>query len=294
MSEAVSELSSFFEQAAFPDDVYRRMADAVYANPRERERFEALLAEQGGTAAKPLANGVGCLMLCRFSEALDWLAKAPNDKYKHYYAARAALGLARFDEAIAALQKAAAAGWDALSIDMLIGAILLRKGQLEQAQALHRKHERAGADRAAWYYLGGLLAEVLEAREAALEQFEKALTLDAEHDEAIFRAARLCDVAGDDDRAVALYRKLAARPRAAVNAMINLAVLYEDRGLFDQALRCLRCVLATYPNHARARLFFKDVQSSRDMLIDEALEQRADRRNRLLETPIAELEISVR
>ncbi len=294
MSEAISELSSFFDRSAFEEETYRRYADAVFATARDRERFEALLSDQTAAGARPLAIGVGCLVLCRFSDALEWLGKAPNDRYKHYYSARAALGLARFDEAIGSFQKAAAAGWDALLIDMQIAAALLRKGQGDQAEALHRKHERGGSDRAAWYHAGGLLAEVLDEREKATELFEKALALDSECDEAAFRAARLCDVSGDDERAVELYEGLAARPRAAVNAMINLAVLYEDRGRFDEALRCLRCVLALYPNHARARLFFKDVQSSREMLMDEALEQRADRRNRLLETPITELEITVR
>jgi DNA-directed RNA polymerase subunit alpha len=47
-----------------------------------------------------------------------------------------------------------------------------------------------------------------------------------------------------------------------VNALLNLAVLYEDQGDYVRAERCLRQVLDTNPNHPRARLFMKDVSAS--------------------------------
>jgi len=43
-----------------------------------------------------------------------------------------------------------------------------------------------------------------------------------------------------------------------VNALINLAVLYEDNNHYEEAYRCLDAVLRTNPNHQRARLYMKD------------------------------------
>ena len=46
-------------------------------------------------------------------------------------------------------------------------------------------------------------------------------------------------------------------------------MILEDRGDIIGAERCLRQILDTDPNHPRARLFMKDVLSSKDMYYDE-------------------------
>ena len=43
---------------------------------------------------------------------------------------------------------------------------------------------------------------------------------------------------------------------------MNLAMLYEDNNHYDEAHRCLDAVLRTDPNHSRARLYMKDVESA--------------------------------
>ena len=141
------------------------------------------------------------------------------------------------------------------------------------AEKLIETHRPAGEDRGEWYFARGLLAEKRDLRDAAIELYEKALTLDPDHAPAMFRAAWLYDLRGDDDRAIELYKRLAIQPRAHVNALVNLAVVYEDIGRFDDAIACLRRVLAAYPNHPRARLFLRDVESSREMVIDDAIEK---------------------
>ena len=83
-------------------------------------------------------------------------------------------------------------------------------------------------------------------------------------------------------------------PRSHVNALINLAVIYEDIGQYGDALSCLQRVLKAYPNHTRARLFLKDVQSCREMVVEEPGDELVDRGNRLLETSVSEFELSVR
>lgn len=298
MSSSPAQTADFFERTEFEPAVVESMADQVFASASARDAFIArireLRAAGESSRARNLALGVALCMLGSFSEALELLEKAEDSRYRRYYAGQAALGLGRYDEAAEWFRQAAARGWDAFDADMKVAAALVRKGDLAAAQKLLRKHESAGPDRAEWWFVRGLIAERQDEREPALEAYERALQLSSQHVEAMFRCAWLLDVCGEDDRAIRLYAALAERPRAHVNALINLAVLYEDCGRYNEAAACLRRVLSAYPNHTRARLFLKDVESSRSMVIDEAVETRAEKRNRILETPISEFELSVR
>ena len=99
---------------------------------------------------------------------------------------------------------------------------------------------------------------------------------------------------GSDERAVTLYERSLADPPLRVNALINLAVLYEDAGQFDEAAHCLELVLDEHPNHTRAKLFLKDVESSMTMYYDEDQERARERRNAVLDIPVTDFELSVR
>jgi len=75
---------------------------------------------------------------------------------------------------------------------------------------------------------------------------------------------------------------------------MNLAVLYEDNSQFDKAAKCVEKVLAAHPNHQRAIMFRKDIESSKTMLYDEEKDLKKDHKVKLLETPISDFELSVR
>jgi len=298
MSEAIAELASFFDAAEPDAETFEKYADRAYVSARARERFAELLGEYAARGnlgeAGALKAGMGQLIMGRFQQALGWFERAGDNKLRHYYAARAASGLRRYAETLDAYQKAAARGWDRFEADMLIAETHLQMGDEAKAEKVIESHRRDGADRGEWYYACGLLAEKRDERDAAIELYQKALTLNPDHEPAMFRCAWLYDLRGDDHEAIALYMRLAAQPRAHVNALMNLAVVHEDYGDFDEAISCLRRVLAAYPNHTRARLFLKDVESSREMVIDDTVEKQVETRNRLLETPISEFELSVR
>ncbi len=137
--------------------------------------------------------------LGRFQLALEYFAQAGSGKQRYYYAAQAALGLGRYDEAIVAYQKAAVAGWDAFEIDMLTAAAQLRAGDEAAAEKLIADHERDGEDRGDWYHARGLLMEKRDDREQAITLYEKALALCPGHAPAMFRSAWLYDLRGDDE-----------------------------------------------------------------------------------------------
>lgn len=140
----------------------------------------------------------------------------------------------------------------------------------------------------------GIAAELDGDRETATAEFRRAVSADPTNNDALFRLAYALDLMGEEAEALALYERCAKSSKAPINALINLAVLYEDAGQYNAAEKCLRQVLDTQPNHARARLFMKDVLASKDMYFDEEQDRDLAKRNALLDTPVTDFELSVR
>lgn len=131
-------------------------------------------------------------------------------------------------------------------------------------------------------------------RELAIAEFRKAVSADPTNAAVVFRLAYLLDLTGHDEEAIDLYERVCEFKPAPINALMNLAVLYEDSGYYIKAERCLRQILETNPNHARARLFMKDVQASREMMVEEEQDRDIFKRKALLDTPVTDFELSVR
>jgi DNA-directed RNA polymerase subunit alpha len=163
-------------------------------------------------------------------------------------------------------------------LDMVIGA-----EEVKRDAAAAAKHVSA--------------AEKLEAsgdRIGAIAELRKAVAADQTSGDVMFRLAYLLDLAGDEDDAIEMYERAIDRPPAPMNALLNLAVAYEDRGDWAKAERCLRQVLDTDPNHPRARLYMKDVAASRTMVMEDDHERDKFKRSALLDTPVTDFELSVR
>ena len=110
----------------------------------------------------------------------------------------------------------------------------------------------------------------------------------------VFRLAYLLDLVGEESEAVTLYEGLVNSKQPHINALLNLAVIYEDRGNLNSAEKCLRQILDTDPNHERARLYIIDVKSSTDMYYDEEVARDAAKTTAMLNTPVTDFELSVR
>lgn len=140
-------------------------------------------------------------------------------------------------------------------------------------------------------------AEKFEAageRQRAVAEYRRAVQCDPTDPAILFRVGFLLDLLGEEDEAVVMYERACERPPAPINALINLSVLYEDRADWARAERCLRQILETDPNHPRARLFMKDVQASRGMVLDDDHDRDRFKRSALLDTPVTDFELSVR
>src|SRR5437867_4198560 len=150
-------------------------------------------------------------------------------------------------------------------------------------------NERAAEE----YYRRGQDADKDGNHERAAEFYERALGENPDHEMAAFRLAVLYDRRAEDAKAIELYERICTSPPVHLNALVNLAILYEDNNHYDEAHRCLDAVLKTNPNHARARMYMKDVESARSMYYDED-DRRGGGANRVLEIPITDFELSVR
>jgi DNA-directed RNA polymerase subunit alpha len=151
-------------------------------------------------------------------------------------------------------------------------------------------NERAAEE----YHRRGTDCEKEGNHEKALDFYERALNENPDHEFAAFRLAVLYDRRSEDAKAIELYERICTSEPVHLNALMNLAVLYEDNNHYDEAHRCLAAVLKTNPNHERARLYMKDVDSARSMFYDDDDNRRGDRRNQVLEIPITDFELSVR
>ena len=93
------------------------------------------------------------------------------------------------------------------------------------------------------HFQAGLNAESAGDRLAALEEYRQASRLDSKA-QYVFKLAYLLDLLGEEDEAVGLYEQLCSSEQPYVNALLNLAIIYEDRGEISKAesrtLRCLR------------------------------------------------------
>ncbi len=144
------------------------------------------------------------------------------------------------------------------------------------------------------FFNEGFAAEQQGDRLKAIEKYEASYTADPEDGELCFRLAYNLDLMGEEDEAIHLYEECVRQEKPKLNALINLAILYEDRGKYAHAERCIRQVLATNPNHPRARLFIKDILASKGMIIDDEAEKKAEKHHALLDTPVTDFELSVR
>jgi len=130
-------------------------------------------------------------------------------------------------------------------------------------------------------------------RLTAINEYRRAVANDP-LSHTFFHLAYQLDLIGEEEEAIAMYERSCEFPPAPVNALMNLAVLYEDRGDYGRAERSLRQILETNPTHPRARLFMKDVQASREMVLDDDTDREKVKRNAMLDVPVTDFELSVR
>jgi DNA-directed RNA polymerase subunit alpha len=295
--EPVQELAvSLFADSMPSLEVIRKVADFAHSSEARQMRFsEEVRANAGKTSAKEsLAVGAGLFIVGSYREAADRLTGAVDCKEKYLYLAYAHRAMGQFDKAIENLTKAAALGIDPLTAAMeKVATYRMAKDYpaAEKELAACSNYQQVSAE---YHFQRGRLLEAQGLYGQAVQDYQKAVGLASDHQQALFHLAYQHDLAGDEEAAIEYYRQIATGSRVSVSALLNLAVLYEDAGQYDKASQAVDKVLEAYPNHARAQLFKKDIESSKTMYFDEEKERSRTQKNQILETPISDFELSVR
>jgi DNA-directed RNA polymerase subunit alpha len=287
---------SLFGDNLPPVDQIKKLSDYVHSSEANLLAFKEQLNQnlaKGGQKAD-LASGIGLFIIGRSEEAAEKLIKAKDCGEKFIYLAYAQRNIGRFDLAIENLNKNLDFQADPLFVSLEKVATYRRASDFQAAEKELRKNINFENVSAEYHYQ---LARLLEAQglyEPASENYKTALELSPDHQKALFHLAYRCDLDGDEEAAIDYYRQITTTTPVYVSALLNLAVLYEDADKYDKAEQCIDKVLECHPNHKRAIMFKKDIQSSMTMFYDEEKEKKKTRRNQVLETLISDFELSVR
>lgn len=263
------------------------------ANSSERNRI-ALIQRAQEQSSNALAAGIAFWLCGQMAQAENLLKNAKDCAQKFLVLGCLYRQQGHFDKAMEQFELASKQRAESLTVAMEKVETLRQAGQYDLAQTELKACSNFENVSAEYHYQTARLMEAIGDYTEAAAQYEKAIDTDHNHVRAVFHLAYLYDLRGDESMAIELYRQATTIYPAYTAALLNLAVLYEDQGEYSKAMQCVNSVLMAHPNHPRASLFEKDIESSRTMIYDEEREKRKDRQNKILEIPISDFELSVR
>lgn len=296
MSATTAAKTDIFGQSIPSVEQIEAITISVNSGERPRIAFKDQLEPhlEKNDAATCLVAGLGLYILGDYAAAAAKLEKAKDSQQKCMYLARALRRMGRYDDAMAALDKARGQQVDQLKVTLERTAIMRHAGRFNDAAKELKSCANFERISAEYHYQTGRLKDAQGFYDEAMTQYRAAIELEPSHQRALFHLAYDCDLRGDDEDAIEYYQKVTSHSPIYTSALLNLAILYEDNGEFENAAKCVNTVLKSHPNHPRALLFKKDIDSSKTMFYDEERERKMDRRNQILEIPISDFELSVR
>lgn len=257
------------------------------------EDFKAVTKKLSSENKAETRRGVVLWLLGREREAVAKMEAVRSSREGALVGALACLDLDACERGLEFLAKAREGGDTPLTLS-LQAELLIKTGKAEEGSAVLNRLPKKADDLADTQYLKGLALDFQGETEEALGFYEKALEIDPSHPRALFRIAFLHDLHGDDARSQEILEGLRKQRPLHVNTVLNLGILYEDRGEFQKAVGCFQSVLDTDPNHIRARLYMSDARASLTMYYDEDLVRKEQKLDQMLGTPVAEFQLSMR
>ncbi len=289
------EIDLFADELLSMDDI-RKLSEFVHSSESNTIAFgEQVEANMSKTSAKAvLETGIGLFIIGKNAKAVEKLQKAQDCKEKYIYLAFALRRLGQFEQAIENLQASLRYEADSLSVTLEKAATYRYASNFDASEKELKNCANFQNVNAEYHYQLARLQEAQGLYDEAMENYKVALELCPDHQKALFHLAYRCDLYGNEEAAIDYYKQIISTAPVYVNALINLAVLYEDMGEFDKASKCINKVLESHPNHQRAALFKKDIESSKTMYYDEEKEKKKSHKAQILEMPISDFELSVR
>ncbi|MEK6262620.1 MAG: DNA-directed RNA polymerase subunit alpha C-terminal domain-containing protein [Planctomycetota bacterium] len=261
-----------------------------------RQDIEALLrdVEAGGSSGQVVRAGIGAYLLAQHAVAERLLSGVSGDGTAMYVLGLVLLSLERPKDAEAKFTAAAKAGYDPVECTLKRAGSLRLQGKLTEAEAALKQSGLEGARRADYSYQMGCILSDRGDTYGAIEYFERSVDMDPHHSQALFRLASENALYGNDDEAIRLYEQSLSRPPFYIGALLNLGLLYEDKGNYAASAFCFRRILAHDPNHARALMYMKDIEATSEMYYDDDSARNQARLAQLLSRPVTDFELSVR
>ena len=287
------------QKEAWTAEDHDQLLKELYSTTDAANKFRGILGEMESQNPSPkgdaaLKIGISRYMLCRFPEALQAFANAPDNKETHFFSGQCYRNLHNYTKAAEEFRLAKARGWDATEIEAILIEGVALSGDLGQAVKALDKISAAVSETATGYYLKGIISELSGLGEDACDAYEKARELQESHPEATFRLAYYLDLHGEEEKAIELYQECLSHLPIRANVLLNLAILCEDAGKYEKAVGYLKRLLSANPQHERAKLFLKDAEAAMDMYYDEDQVKRLAKRNAILDIPVTDFELSVR
>ena len=180
---------------------YRTLRDAV-ATIRDREA-----ENKDATPETHLRLGVGEILLGRYNAGLDSLKRAGDAGMAYYFQGLALENLLRYAEAAEAFEKSGKAGYDARNSELHLAGALRRIGKIDDAKKILHGLETHGGSSAEYHFQQGAMLASEGELELASVELEKALSLDKDHNGALFELAYINDLFGNDETAVDFYKR---------------------------------------------------------------------------------------
>jgi DNA-directed RNA polymerase subunit alpha len=282
-------------------DIFADIASAVYSTDSGTTELKEVLEgwdafSKSFTAANVL-EGYSWFILGDLAKAEEILRKEKRNPWGYYHFVKTLEAQGRFSEAVPLVEEAVSKHPDMDAFRYLAVKLLCKVRRTEDAQKILGKVSSKNENSADFAFHEGLCLEAQGEYQEALEWYRKASDLEPEHAEALFRLGYLLDLHGEGDptdEAIEAYERCLQITPVNTNALLNLSVLYEDRERYHDGLKCLETVLRYFPNHRRARLFYKDAEASTRMFYDKEQEKKADRQSQVLKIPVSDFELSVR
>lgn len=261
-----------------------------------RQEIETLLREieEGNASGQAVRAGVGAYLLGQHGTAERLLSGASTDPVALYVLGMVLLSLEKWSQAEAKFVAAAKAGYDNVECLMKRAGAIRMQNRLEEAESTLKQAGGEGARRADYsYQMGCILADRGDTY-GAIEYFERAVDMDPHHSQALFRLAGENALYGNDNEAIRLYEQGLSKAPFYLGALLNLGLLYEDKGNYAAAAFCFRRVLQHDQNHPRALMYMKDIEATSEMYYDDDMAKNEARLEQLLSRPVTDFELSVR
>jgi DNA-directed RNA polymerase subunit alpha len=238
--------------------------------------------------------GILNFLFGRHERATDILSGLSHDALAPFYAAQSMLSQERYTEAAQKFEEAGNAGYDKVGCTLMQAGAIRAGGDVESAEQILKQVAGEAASRAEYSFQMGCIMADRGDTFGAVEYFERAVDMDPHHARALFWLAAENALHGNDEDAIRLYEQALSKPPYYMGALLNLGLLYEDCENYLSAAYCFRRVLEYDPNNARAELYLKDIDATKDMYYDEDSVKQEQKLQQLLGKPVTDFELSVR